>query len=114
MFLGMANENEIYPWLCEDSLDLNPPFHNLPKHPKCLLPKYDHDLHGPPEDHLKKIILAISLVNVRHDDVICKLFPYTFEIKASTWYFNLPIRTIHNWNDFETMFLDKYSEDKTP
>lgn len=30
MYLGMANENEVQPWLEQDSLALNPPFHNIP------------------------------------------------------------------------------------
>ena len=38
--------------------------------------------------------------------------PYTFENKASIWYFNFPIRTIHNWDDFHTKFLDKFGEHK--
>lgn len=57
---------------------------------------------------------AIRLMNVQHEDVICRIFLYTFENKASTWYFNLPIRSIHNWSEFQTKFLDKFGEDKTP
>jgi hypothetical protein len=43
-----------------------------------------------------------------------QLFPYTFEGKASTWYFSLPQGTITSWNDFETAFMKKFGEDKTP
>jgi hypothetical protein len=46
------------------------------------------------EDHIKKFILAIRLVNVEHEDVMCILFPYTFEGKASTLYFSF--NTIFN------------------
>ena len=61
----------------------------------------------------KKKIMSIRLMNVRHEDVVFILFLYTFENKTLTWYFNLPIRTIHNWNDFQTKFLDQFGEDKT-
>lgn len=96
----MTNENEVQPWLDQDALTLNPHFHNLPKHPKCLLPKYDPNLHEPPKDHVKKFILVVRLMNVRHEYVVYRLFPYTFENKASTWYFNLPIGFVDNWNEF--------------
>jgi hypothetical protein len=41
-------------------------------------------------------------------------FPYTFEGKYSMWYFALPQGTITSWNDFETDFMKKFGEDKTP
>jgi hypothetical protein len=34
--------------------------------------------------------------------------------KTSMWYFSLPQGTITNWNDFETAFMKKFGEDKTP
>jgi hypothetical protein len=45
--------------------------HNLPKHLEWLLPKFDPNLSSPPEDHIKKIILEIILMNVKHEDVVC-------------------------------------------
>lgn len=42
-------------------------------------------------------------------------FSHTFSReKASTWYFSLPERSITSWNQFQTTFLDKFREDKTP
>jgi hypothetical protein len=41
-------------------------------------------------------------------------FPYTFENKASTWYFNLPLGSITSWDDFEKDFIGKFGEEKTP
>jgi hypothetical protein len=46
--------------------------------------------------------------------VVCRLFPYTFENKDSTWYFNLPPRSITSWNEFEKAFIGKFGEEKTP
>jgi hypothetical protein len=87
--------------------------HNLPRHPEKLLPKYDPETSGLPEDHIKKFILAIRLMNVQHEDVVCRLFPYTFENSASTWYFNLPVGSITSWTKFQKDFLDKFAEETT-
>ena len=53
-------------------------------------------------------------MSVQEEDVVCRLFPYTFEGKASTWYFSLPKGSITSWNQFHTAFLEKFREDKTP
>ena len=52
-------------------------------------------------------------MSVQEEDVVCKLFPYTFKGKASTWYFSLLESSITSWNQFKTAFLDKFGEDKT-
>jgi len=57
--------------------------------------------------------MKVRLLNVRHEDVICRLFPYTFTGKASAWYFSLPQGSITSWNMFEEIFLKKYGDDKT-
>lgn len=87
--------------------------HNLPKRSNFLLPKYDLDFPGPPKDHIKEFILSIRLMNVQHEDVVCRIFPYTFENKVLTWYFNLSIGSITKWVDFQKDFLDKFGEYNT-
>jgi hypothetical protein len=52
-------------------------------------------------------------MNVQHEDVVCRLFPYTFENLASTWYFNLPVGLITSWTKFQKDFLDKFVEETT-
>ena len=61
----------------------------MPKHPEKILPKFDHDGDVLLEDHIKKIILSLILMNVEHEDVVCRLLAYTLISKASTWFFNL-------------------------
>jgi hypothetical protein len=78
-----------------------------------LLPKYDPKTSGSLEDHIKKFILAIRFMNVQHEDMVCRLFPYTFENSASTWYFNLPVGSITSWTKFQKDFLDKFSKETT-
>ena len=100
-------------WLARDALEIPRLVHNFPRHPKKLLPKFDPETSGFLEDHIKKFILAIRLMNVQHEYVVCRIFPYTFENSASTWYFNLPIRSITSWTRFQNDFLDKFAEETT-
>ena len=53
-------------------------------------------------------------MRVQIDDVACRLFPHTLENKAATWYRSLPSASITSWDQFRRVFLQKFSEDKTP
>jgi hypothetical protein len=86
----------------------------VPKHPEKWLPKFDPDSKQIVEDHIKKFMLAIRLHSVEHEDVVCRLFPYTFEGNASTWYFSQQPHTIVSWDRFESCFLEKFRDDKSP
>ena len=55
-----------------------------------------------------------GVLDVEHEDVVCRLFPYTFEGKASTWYFSLTAGSITSWNKFDLTFMNKFGDDKTP
>ena len=100
--------------LNEDAVAVPGVQHNLPRHLEKILPIFNPDENQPAEEHLKQFKMKIRLMNVRHEDVICRLFPFTFTGKASAWYFSLPSGSIHNWNMFEEVFLKKYGDDKTP
>jgi hypothetical protein len=50
-------------------------------------------------------MLSINLMKVEHKDVVCHLFPYTFEGREYTWYLSLTIGSITNWDNFETQFI---------
>jgi hypothetical protein len=84
----MANQNNpARPWLDRDVVTIPGAQHPLPKHLEKWIPKFDPDSKQIAEDHIKKFMLAIRLRNVEHEDIDCRLFPYTFEGNASTWYF---------------------------
>ena len=57
---------------------------------------------------------AIRLRNVIHENVVCRLFPYSFKGQASTRYFSLDSGTINSWDEFEKLFLEKIGDDNTP
>jgi hypothetical protein len=99
----MENQNNpTRPWLDQDVVDVPGAQHSLPKHPKKYIPKFDPDSKQIAEDHIKKFMLATRLCNVEHEDVVCRLFPYTFEGNASTWYFSQQPHTIVSWEKFES------------
>jgi hypothetical protein len=101
------------PWLTRDALAIPRRVHHLPRHPEKLLPKFDPKTLGFSEDHIKKFILAIRLMNVQHEDVVCRIFPYTFENSSSTWYFNFPVGSITSWTKFQKDFFDKFADETT-
>jgi hypothetical protein len=110
----MANQkNPARPWLNQDEVAVLGPQHPLPKHPEKWLPKFDPDSKKITEDHIKKFMLAVRIHNVEHEDVVCRLFPYTFEGNASTWYFSQQSHTIVSWEKFESCFLEKFRDDKS-
>jgi hypothetical protein len=102
------------PWIDQDIVAVPRAPHPLPKHPDKFLPKFDPKKKDSTENHIKKFMLAVRLMNMEHEDVVCRLFPYTFEGKASTWYLCLTQGSITRWNDFETAFVEKFGDDKSP
>ena len=109
-----ANPNANMPWMDQDAVAVPGIQHPLPKHPEKLLPKFNPESNEPAEDHVKKFMLAVRLLDVEHEDVVCRIFPYTFEGKASTWYFSLTAGSITSWNEFDIAFMNKFGDDKTP
>jgi ribonuclease HI len=111
----MANQNNpARPWLDQDVVAVPGPQHPLPKHPEKWLTKFDLDSKRTAEDHIMKFMLDIRLRNVEHEYVVCRLFPYTFEGNASTWYFAQQPRTITSWEKFESIFLENFGDGKPP
>ena len=69
------------PWLTIDSIDIHGPTHPFPKNTQKFLPKYDPDDDVLPLHHIKKFMYALNLMNVEHEDVVCRLFPHTLQEK---------------------------------
>jgi hypothetical protein len=80
--------------MSKSTLNLRREFLDLPKHPKRILPKFDLENSHVPEDNINNFPLALRLMNVKHEDMVCIILPYTFEKKAYTWYYSLPIGSI--------------------
>ena len=102
------------PWLASEALSIPKNVEPLLRHPEKVLSKFNLDEKEPAEDHARKFMLAIRLLNVEHEDVVCRLFPFTFEAKASTWYISETLGSIHSWDDFQTFLIGKFGDDKSP
>ena len=88
------------------------PLHDLPKHPERVLRKFDPGKGISVEYHLKSFYLALGLLNVEHENVVCRLFPYTFDPKESSWFFSLQANSIAIWDTFERVFKSKFGNKK--
>ena len=104
-FNFLANTEANRSWLTMNAIVVPGAQHPLPKHLEKLLPKFDPENDVSPEDHIKQFMLSLRLMDVQHEDVVYKLFPYTFVRKASTWFFSLTAGSIASWQQFETTFL---------
>ena len=101
------------PWLAVDVVAVPGAQHALPKHPEKLLLKFDPNNYVTPKDHIKQFMLSLRLLDVQHEDVVCKLFPYKFVGQASIWFFSLATGSIASWEQFETSFLNQLGDDRT-
>jgi hypothetical protein len=107
-FIFIATMAANKPWLAMDVVTVPEAQHPLPKHPEKLLPKSDPNNDITPEDHIKQFMLYLRLLDVQHEDVVCRLFPYTFVGQASTWFFSLVAGSIASWQQFETAFISQF------
>ena len=93
------------PWLTKYSLSIPSPTHPFPKNPHKFFPKYDPDDDVLPKYHIKQFMNALNLMNVEHEDVVCRLFLHTLQCNATKWFFNLTPRSIYSWQKFEEAFI---------
>ena len=102
------------PWLNKYVISIPGPTHPFPKKPQKFFPKYDPNDDVLPEYHIKQLMNDLKLMNVEHEDVVCRLFPITLEGKATKWFFNLTPRSITSWDIFEEAFMAEFSVEETP
>jgi hypothetical protein len=63
---GENKPQENQPQFAKDALPIPGQVHNLPIHQEKWLPKFDLETYELPEDQIKKFILAIRLMKVKH------------------------------------------------
>ena len=100
-------------WRARTPLNLDTPLHALPQNAEKDLPKFDPEKGISVDDHLQSFYLDLEILVVEHEDVVCQLFPHTFEAKASAWYFGLQGNLITNWDTFERVFKVKFGSQQT-
>ena len=54
--------------------------------------------------------MCFVLLNIVHEYIVFKVYPFTFKGKALRWYDVLSIGTIQNWCNFMKVFENDYDE----
>jgi len=88
--------------------------HEFPKCLEMIFPRFNPDKSFSLKDHRKNFYLVVNLMNIEHKEIVCRLFPYTFENEEFTWYYNLPAVSIRRLDEFDRGFLNEFGEEKTP
>ena len=89
------------------------PLHSLPDAREKWIPKFNLDDGTQVEEHINNIMLAVNLKGVTEHDVVVRLFPYTLQGSAGSWYFSLPSGSITSWTTCQEQFLTKYGDDRS-
>jgi hypothetical protein len=101
------------PWTRPGAVNMPAPLHALPDAPEKWLPKFNPDDGTQAEEHINNFMLAVNLKGVTEQDVVVRLFPYTLQGSAGSWYFSLPSGSITSWNTCQEQFLTKYGDDRS-
>ena len=59
-------------------------------------------------EHIRKYESIIFLLNVVYEDIVCRLFPFTFKYKNFCWFNVFPIHLIHNWSQCKRLFENAF------
>ena len=81
-------------WMTQYPLALHGTLHKIPRHVEKLLMKYDPDRAMKEGEHLDTFYLHLQTLEVRYDDVACRVFPCTLDGRVVVWYHNLPVNSI--------------------
>jgi len=72
--------------------------YDLLRHPKIFITKFDPDKRDSAEEHLLRYTTTLEALQVKHEDVACRLFSYFVEGKPSSWFFNFAVGSITSWD----------------
>ncbi|XP_059073818.1 uncharacterized protein LOC131874453 [Cryptomeria japonica] len=90
-------------------------YNAMPKNPKQFCSKFHSgDLSRSADEHINIFEDLLHNRDIQHEDVACRLFPYTFDEEASHWYIHLPVDSIHNWQEMKDTFLEKFKSPISP
>lgn len=92
----------------DSPISLQGKFHDLLENPDKFTPRYIYEESKTAEDHIKVFKEICNRKQVQHEDVVVRLFPYTFGKMSFQWYLNMPPACITDWASFESRFLDQF------
>ena len=82
--------------------------HELPRKEVNIFSIFNGEGNASANEHIRKYESIICLLNVVHEDVVCRLFPLTFEGKDFCWFNVFPIHSVHNWSQFKKLFENSF------
>ena len=100
------------PWNNPGAVLMPAPLNQLPAHPEKWLPKLNPEAGMLAEEHINNFMLSINLNGVINEYVV-RIFPYTLQGAAGSWYFSLPYGSITSWDIFQDQFLTKFGDDRS-
>ena len=103
------SHSHIPAWDSNNALSLQAPLHELPRKAVDIFPKFDGDGNASTTEHIRKYESIICLLNVVYEDIVCMLFPLTFEGKVFNWFNVSHIHSIHNLLQFKKFFTINYN-----
>lgn len=101
------------PWTRPGAVNMPAPLHAFPDAPEKWLSKFNPDDGTQVEEHINNFMLSVNLKGVTEKDVVVRLFPYTLQGLAGSWYFSLPSGSITSWATCQEQFLTKYGDDRS-
>ena len=78
------NPNPPPAWTTRTPFKLACPLHNFPQNANKSLPKFYSREGIYVDDHLQSLFLALEILAIENEDVVCIFFPHTFKAKEST------------------------------
>ena len=84
----------LHPWLTQNVIAVPGQQHPLPKNAEGVLPKFNPGKGDTGNNHIHSFFLAVHMLGVANEDIVCRLFPFTLIRASSTWYFSLRIGSI--------------------
>ena len=101
------------PWNNPGAVLMPPPLSQIPAHPEKWLPKFNPEAGILAEEHINNFMLSVNLNGVTNEDAVVRIFPYTMQGTAGSWYFSLPSGSITSWDIFQSQFLTKFGDDRS-
>lgn len=104
------------PWIQNNASPISfEQYHALPKNPTVFCSKFFiNDPNCTVEEHIKVFEDALCSRRIQHEDVACRLFPYSLGDDPYSWFVNLPVLSVTGWVQLKEAFIAKFGMPTTP
>ena len=88
--------------------------HDLPQKYAQTITFYDREGNFTTHQHVDRFNDFIDLEEVDYDDAKVSLFSQSLSVEEKKWFKYLPARSIHEFDGFQTLFLDRWEDKNNP